>query len=244
MEAELRVLIANLTNEKPTTNNKPMSAEFYNDKDKEDIFIENDVLVALGDCDTEDSDEEVAVDLSGIYVSQTGAKRRRTEPRGRGLANNWEASEEEIEASDEETEEGPHAYEDNPMPILKGSITLAEKRKKVKVLIDSGAAINLISRETASELVKVGIEIRREGNIKIKIANGDKASINEVLRIPIKLGGQWTDTIKFFILKNLPFDILIGNPALEGWKANLSWETKTFSMQPRKASTNRIQEIL
>ena len=108
------------------------------------------------------------------------------------------------------------------MPVLKGLISVSGKPRAIKVLIDSGAAINLISRQIADELSKTGVATTREGNMKIRVANGDRASIDEVLQIPVKLGGQWTDPVKFFVLKNLPFDILIGNPGLTLWEADLS----------------------
>ncbi len=99
----------------------------------------------------------------------------------------------------------------------------------------------LLSREIADELAKSGIKIEKEGGMQIKVANGDKSAINEIVRIPIKLGGQWTDSMKFFILKNLPFDVLIGNPALDELDAELSWKTRLFSIRPRKARDGRIQ---
>ena len=47
--------------------------------------------------------------------------------------------------------------------------------------------------------------------------------------------------MKFFALENLPFDILVGNPTLREWEAELSWKTHVFSIQPNKSSTDRIQ---
>ena len=64
--------------------------------------------------------------------------------------------EEGIEDEESEEEIDPHCFEDNPMPILKGFIAILENRRKVKILIDSGAAINLVSREIAEEFRKAG----------------------------------------------------------------------------------------
>ena len=132
------------------------------------------------------------------------------------------------------------AFEDNPMPLLKASINASGERK-VTVLIDSGAAINLISGEIVSELEEAGIKSSKEGNMRIKVANGKKMLIDRVYNLPIKLGGRVTDSVKFFALENLPFDILIGNPTLREWEAELSWKTHVFSIQPNKSSTDRIQ---
>jgi hypothetical protein len=98
------------------------------------------------------------------------------------------------------------------MPILKGSVKISSTKRKVKILIDSGAAINLISKATADCLVRAGATIIREGSLRIKVASGERALINETLTLPLCLGGHWTHPTKFFILKNLPFDVLVGNP--------------------------------
>jgi hypothetical protein len=154
-----------------------------------------------------------------------------------------ERKEEEMREEEEENEEemNPHCFEDNPMPILKGFAIIPEKHKKVRILIDSGAAINLVSRDVAEEFRKAGGKISKEGDVRIKTANGDRTSINEVLNLSLKIGGRRTDLMKFFILKNLPFDILIGNPGLTEWEADLSWKSKLFSLRPSRESTDRIQ---
>ena len=127
------------------------------------------------------------------------------------------------------------------MPVLKGAIKISDGSMKVKILIDSGAAISLISKDTADRLVRAGAKIEREGNMRIKVASGERALINETLTLPIRLGGQWTNPIKFFILKNLPFEVLVGNPTLREWGAELSWETHRFSMRPKGATSDRLQ---
>ena len=126
------------------------------------------------------------------------------------------------------------------MPILKASINVHEC-SQVKVLIDSGAAINLISGEIAAALEKNGTKATKEGNMRIKVADGKRMPVDKVFHIPIQLAGKWTDPIKFFTLENLPFDILIGNPTLERWEADLSWKTFIFSMRPKESSEDRIE---
>ena len=49
------------------------------------------------------------------------------------------------------------------MPILKGSIRISNRIRKVKILIDSGAAISLISRDIADSLIRTGIQTKKEG---------------------------------------------------------------------------------
>lgn len=120
------------------------------------------------------------------------------------------------------------AFEDEPMPVLRG---LAGEQQ-VKILIDSGAAINLITKELAKKLCSQGNKIERTEGINIKVANGLKEAIRETITIPLKLNEQETQRVKFFILQNLPFDILIGNPTLYEWNAIMEWKTKTITLQP------------
>ena len=86
----------------------------------------------------------------------------------------------------------------------------------------------------AAELTKAGVPSTREGNLRIKVANGEKTLVNETFSTTHLIGGHETDPIKFFALQNLPFDILIGNPALKEWGAELSWQRRTSSPKPKK----------
>ena len=138
----------------------------------------------------------------------------------------------------EEIESEGYAFEDNPMPILKASIAIQDKNRKVRVLIDSGAAINLISRELAEELEKNGIKGEREGNMRIKVANGKKMLVDKVFFLPLKISDRWIDRAKFFVLDHLPFDVLVGNPTLREWEADLSWKTHVFQYNRTRARTS------
>ena len=96
--------------------------------------------------------------------------------------------------SDSYEEDGPEAFEDDPMPIFKSAIRISDGNMKVKILIDSGAAISLISKGTADRLVRAGAKIEREGNLRIKVASGERALINKTITLPIRMGGQWTNS--------------------------------------------------
>ena len=233
--------------QQPTLDHRPMSPEFQDDI--VDIFVENDVYIALGEgCVREsESEQEEGEREINTHNRERGAEEERQTEIDSSTQTHTPASKKEREAIthtrfvntiDRDSE--AFAFEDNPMPILKASINVGGE-KKVKVLIDSGAAINLVSGEIASELEKVGIKSTKEGNMRIKVANGKKMLIDKVYLLPIQIGGHTTDPVKFFSLENLPFDILIGNPTLREWEAELSWKTHIFSMQPNKSSAERIQ---
>ena len=119
-----------------------------------------------------------------------------------------------------------NAFEDEPMPTLRGIVG----EEQVRILIDSGAAISLMTKTLADKLCKKGHKTKEAHSVNIKVANGSKETIRETITVPIKLEGQWTNEITFFILQNLPFDILIGNPTLYEWQAQMEWKTKTISL--------------
>lgn len=74
--------------------------------------------------------------------------------------------------------------------------------------------ISLIWEKMADKLLKGGAKLRTERWIKIKVANGNRASLDYILQKGLRLGGNDTDPIQFFVLKELPFDVFIGNLTL------------------------------
>ena len=72
---------------------------------------------------------------------------------------------------------GIGAFEDNPMPILKARIAGVER--PLRVLIDSGAAISLISE---------ALEGYTEDSVKVRVANGSRVSLSRTFNIPLELG--------------------------------------------------------
>ena len=124
------------------------------------------------------------------------------------------------------------------MPILKARIPGIGR--PLRVLIDSGAAISLIS-EALAELIDKKFEGHSEDDVRVRVANGSRVSLSRTFNIPLDFEGQVTDPVLLSALPNLPFDVLIGNPTLKRWKVDLSWvdlswATKTFSFQPTKGS--------
>ena len=148
--------------------------------------------------------------------------------------NCYKAEDDEIccEAGD-----GVRAYEDNPMPVLR--VRVGDCQRDVRVLIDSGAGVNLVNADFIAEL---GLcpEAVNGAVMKIKVANGAHASLNRMVIVPLKVGEVVTDPVQFYVLAGLPFDMLIGNPTLKIWEAELSWHRKIFSFQPKVLDKARI----
>ena len=133
---------------------------------------------------------------------------------------------------------GGRAFEDNPMPVLKGEIENCDK--PLRILIDSGSGVNLINANVAATL-DPSLECKCPQVVRIKVANGVRASLDRTFRIPLKFGAVSADPIICYVIDGLPFDVLIGNPTMDKWQAVLSWATKTFKFQP-KASRSGVVE--
>ena len=73
---------------------------------------------------------------------------------------NADSDDEDVDCEDicgvEEEDEKQRPFEDCPMPILKGGVVTASEVVSVRMLIDSGSALNLVSGTMARKLPKKG----------------------------------------------------------------------------------------
>ena len=141
--------------------------------------------------------------------------------------------EEEIEEEEGDMKSEP--FEDNPMPVITANIE--RLNQQAKVLIDSGASINLVTQEIADALIAKGHTLSTAKELQIRTANGERVKINTCIKIALEIENKQTKQISFFIMKKLPFDMIIGNPTLIEWKASLSWESYilTLSLSSKSA---------
>src|SRR4051812_46147134 len=94
------------------------------------------------------------------------------------------------------------------MPILKCDIVTGSKPLSVKMLIDSGSSLDLISGALAAKLKKQGCAtMPMKKGIKIKVANGKRSVLQEALHLQLQLGTETTEAIDFLVLRDLPFDM-------------------------------------
>jgi hypothetical protein len=78
------------------------------------------------------------------------------------------------------------AFEDCAFPVLRCMI----QGQKVRVLVDSGATLDLINEKLAKILDgKAGCERHRVDAIRIRVANGSKYEAKEALRLRLEIGG-------------------------------------------------------
>jgi hypothetical protein len=123
-------------------------------------------------------------------------------------------------------------FEDCPMPILRCSVGLNEPLE-VQVLVDSGSSLDLISENLARKLQKTGLEAKEvKKEVRIKVANGRRSTLREAMVLKLRMGIQETETLEFLILKDLPFDFILGHETCRRWKSALDWNKSTFSTTP------------
>ena len=84
---------------------------------------------------------------------------------------------EEIQSEDilctTEEDEKRRPFEDCPMPILKCGVEIGSEVVDVRILIDSGSSLDLISGTLARKFRKKGCEVRTiQKGVRIKVANG------------------------------------------------------------------------
>ena len=117
----------------------------------------------------------------------------------------------------DEEEEDENLFEDCPMPVLLCEIETSKGNRKIKVLVDSGSSLDLVSEELAKE---VGNIVEERNGTKIRVANGKRCTLKECINAKIRMGPQWT----------------------EEKKAKLDWEEDKFSISPgRDADKVEVQ---
>ena len=105
------------------------------------------------------------------------------------------------------------------MPLLDCEVQASEDYVKLKMLIDSGSAVDLISDKMAQKLKKLGHAIEKSGRrTVIKVANGKTSRLKEAMTLTLRLGDEVTEPITFFILDDLPFEMILGHCTCRKWK--------------------------
>ena len=103
----------------------------------------------------------------------------------------------------------------------------------VKVLVDSGSTLDLISGEMARKLQRNGYRTEEVQNgVKIKVANGKRSTLNQMMALKLQIKAGSTESREFLVLEDLPFDLIVGSETCKRWKASIDWEQSRFSITP------------
>jgi exodeoxyribonuclease III len=148
------------------------------------------------------------------------------------IENQWEdfACSAEIESDFKQ-----RPFEDCSSPIIHCCVrgrTSADKIP-VKVLVDSGSTLDLISGKMARKLKQLGHSTHNvEKGIKIKVANGRRSVLTEAMPLQLLVQEQHTEPIDWLVLEDLPFDMILGSETCKKWKSIVDWKNSTFTMTP------------
>jgi hypothetical protein len=111
----------------------------------------------------------------------------------------------------------------------------------VKVLIDSGASLNLISQEfvklllrTEGPIIKKALGSCKKSELPtVRVASGHKITSLGCIDFQLQLAENViSDPVRFFVFKDLPVQAIVGHKTNSQWKATLSWETSTWKVIP------------
>ena len=143
--------------------------------------------------------------------------------------------------STEEEDMKQRPYEDCPMPILKCEVQTPAEYVELKMLIDSGSALDLISGAMARKLKKMGCLLKAATKrVRIKVANGKRSVLQDAMTLQLRFGIEISEPIDFLILEDLPFDLILGHETCRRWQGILDWGRANFAITPGR-NANRIE---
>ena len=94
-----------------------------------------------------------------------------------------------VDLKEEDDKQRP--FEDCPMPILKCEAHTPLERVGLKMLVDSGSALDLISGIMARKLKKMGCTLKAATKrVRIKVANGKRSVLKEAMTLKLQFGSE------------------------------------------------------
>jgi exodeoxyribonuclease III len=141
----------------------------------------------------------------------------------------------------EEEDMKQRPYEDCPMPILKCEVQTPLEHVELKMLVDSGSALDLISGTAARKLKKKGCLLKAvTKTVRIKVANGKKNILKDAMTLQLRFGEETSEARDFLILEDLPFDLILGHETCKRWQGVIDWGRANFAITPGM-SANRVE---
>jgi predicted aspartyl protease len=100
------------------------------------------------------------------------------------------------------------------------------EREKVKVIIDTGAAMSVITNKLRKEL---NIPIQKRNNIRFILADGNKVAALGRTKIEVQVNNKELP-IEVEIMDSKEKYIILGNNILKKWNANIDFEEKILEI--------------
>src|SRR5688572_29874737 len=95
--------------------------------------------------------------------------------------------------------------------------------KEIKVVIDSGAAISVITEKLRKELK---LPIEKKSNITCTLADGRKIASLGKINIEIEFNEELVMPVTLDVIESKQKGIIIGNDLLNKWNANINYKDK------------------
>ena len=100
--------------------------------------------------------------------------------------------------------------------------------KDIEVVIDSGAAISVITEKLRKEL---NLKIIGKSNITCTLANGGKIASLGKINTEIEIYGKVVIPITLDVIESDQREIIIGNDLLNEWNANINYKDKMLELE-------------
>lgn len=102
------------------------------------------------------------------------------------------------------------------------------KNKEIEVVIDSGAAISVITEKLRKEL---NIPIKEKSNITCTLADGGKIASLGKVNTRIKVYEELVIPVTLDVIDSKQREMIIGNDLLDKWSANINYKEKVLELE-------------
>ncbi|EXX65007.1 ribonuclease H-like domain-containing protein [Rhizophagus irregularis DAOM 181602=DAOM 197198] len=100
--------------------------------------------------------------------------------------------------------------------------------KEIEVVIDSGAAISVITEKLRKEL---NIPIKGKSNITCTLADGGKIASLGKVNTEIKVYKELVLPVTLDVIDSKQKEMIIGNDLLDKWNANINYKEKILELE-------------
>jgi len=118
-----------------------------------------------------------------------------------------------------ECETGGDWIEDCPTPTVSVLLRRGSIEKKIEAILDSGSDVNVLSWEVAVAFQATWTTLERVGEVpwSITTANGSKTQIEWCVDLVLEMGTTIARGVRFYVVKGVPAEVIIGNTTMERW---------------------------
>ncbi|CAB4388772.1 unnamed protein product [Rhizophagus irregularis] len=103
--------------------------------------------------------------------------------------------------------------------------------KEIEVVIDSGAAISVITEKLRRELK---IPIEEKSNITCTLADGGKIASLGKINTEVEIHEELVVPITVDVIDSKQREMIIGNDLLDKWNANINYKEKVLELKDKK----------